>query len=288
MHIVTKILVVIAAVMSILLAALTIAYSANADRITNQYTAMQAEAASAMTTLQEERTTHSVEVQSLQQQSDQLAQQIEGLQREKESLLRENNQLQASAKTAQTEAMTIQARIDQLSATAGMQASLIQNMYDEVGNLRDQELRSAQQEIQLTERINDLSGQLEVAVETNRALQERIVELQSQLADASVGGGAAVSAGRGGDRQAAARVPFQARVTNVARDPASGRLLAEIDAGSSDQLQAGARLMITRGSDFVANLRLTNVELNEATGAVDLLGRDVDVRAGDLVQMISR
>lgn len=285
MHIVTKILVVIAAVLSILLAALTIAYSTDADRITRQFTEMRAEANSAMTTLQEERTNHTVQVQSLEGQVDQLSQQIEGIQREKESLLRDNGRLLAQVKTAETEAMTVQSRIDQLSATAQMQARLIDSMYDEVDKLRDNELDYAQQEIQLTERINDLSGQLEVAVETNRALQERIVELQGQLADAS----GRTGQGRQQDRTAASRRgPFQARVTSVARDPASGRLLAEIDAGSSDRVQTGQQLMIVRDGEFVANLEVRSVDLNESTGEVNTLGRDVEIRAGDRVFEISR
>lgn len=280
MHIVTKILVVIAAVLSILLSALTIAFSTNAERITDGYEAIRAEKEAAETAMQAavaeeaaERQKKAQELQALEGEIDALAEQIDSLKQRNANLITQNAQ-------AVTDRQTVLARIDQLSATAQTQATLIENMYSELTGLRDNELQHEQQKIQFTERINDLAGQLEVALETNRALQERLVELQAQAG--------AGTAGVGGERRPFGQRELQARVTNVMREPSSGRLLAEIDAGTSDDLRPGVDLVIARNGEFVANLTVENATLNEAIGRVQTLGRNVNVQAGDAVYRLRR
>jgi len=272
-HIVTKILVVLAAVLSVLLAALSVAYTANATQIREQFLDLKADVATqqsraneAQAKLNQRDNALTDEIAALQSENQRLKEQFNTLQRERAQLLAEVQRLEVAREG-------VESKIDQLASTADTQAALITSYRDEVQLLRDNELRYAQREIELADRINDLSGQLEVAQETNRALQEQLVELRDET---GLGDNAVAFDG------SAAGGPIQARILNVRRD-AGGNTLVAIDAGSNDRLRQGQELSIARGNSFVAKVVLQEVNLNESIGRVDFLGRSADVRPGDLV-----
>ncbi len=260
MHAVTKILVVFAVVLSLLLSALTVAYSANAERIKSQYTDIQARANSYQAELQREQSKLGEDRARLQSEIDAVNAQLNDTLTEKASLQQESTRLLADLKQAQVELQGVQARIDQLAAMSQTQAMLITNYRDELSGLREDELRSKQREIQLADQINDLGGQLEVAIETNRALQEQLAELQQAA------GGTALASG--GNRTGIG-LPIRARVTNVQQAP-NGKLMAEIDAGTNDRLGPNMELTIVQDGKFAGVLTLKNVELNEAVGEISL------------------
>ncbi len=276
MHWLTKMMAVFAAVLSILLAALAVAYSTNAERITSALQKERQDAASYQRQLEDERSAFSVEKVNLETQLANIADEARAIKGENERLALENGRLLADTKTAEASALAIQSRIDQLAATGQTQATLIDSMYQEVSHLRDNELLYAQREIQLGERINDLSGQLEVATENNRALQERLVDLQRQMDTstrlASGGSGAASPYGR-----------VEARITDVRRDPVSGKLMAQINAGTSDRIQTGMQLSISRGNEYIGRLTVDTATLNEAAGQIDTFNLKTEAKKGDLV-----
>jgi len=273
-HPVTKILVVFAAVLSVLLSALTVAYSANAERIKSQFQSARQQAQTAEATLAAEQAKNAEARAGLNADIAKLEDVRTDLEREKNSLLQANAQLSAEAKQARAELQATQSKIDQLAAAARTQSTLISSYRDELSSLRAEELDSKQRQIELVDQISDLSAQLEVAQEANRALQEQLAEIR--VAQGTTGLAGATGDGDGFQR------PLRARVTNVRRD-ASGDLLAEIDAGSNDRLREGMTLMITRDNQFIANLDLRTVELNEAVGKVNTLRREVEVRPDDVV-----
>lgn len=275
MHAVTKILVVFAVVLSLLLSALTVAYSANAKRIKSQYTDIQARANSYQAELQREQSKQAEDRARLQAEIDAVNQQLNETLSEKASLQQESTRLLADLKQAQVELQGVAARIDQLAAMSQTQAMLITNYRDELSKLREDELRSKQREIQLADQINDLGGQLEVAIETNRALREQLAELQQAAGGTTLAFGA--------DRPALGQ-PIRARVTNVQQAP-NGKLIAEIDAGTNDRLGPGVELTIVQDDKFAGVLRLTSVELNEAIGEIRL-NQGRQIRTGDLVTTI--
>ncbi len=275
MHAVTKLLVVGSTLLSVALAALSIAFSTNADRIRNEYQRVVQESESRIRAAE----TSSLETQAqldnalsettrLELEMNSINETLRLVEADNESLV---NEIQLERATAQK----VAARIDQIAAMAETQASLIRAMYDEVASLRDNELRYAQKEIQLTDAINDLTVQLEVAVETNRALQEQLVEFQTTRT---------ATAGAGGfDRASSNRSALTARITNVRRDPASNSLLAEIDAGTADSVREGMKLTIVHEGRFAGSLTITNASLNEAVGTIDSFNQNLPIQAGDRV-----
>ncbi len=276
MHAVTKILVVFAVVLSILLSALTVAFSANAERIRGQYQAIEARANSVQSQLQSAEGRHAEDRANLQREIDGVNGRLNEAISERSSLQQEASRLLADLKQAQVELAGVQARIDRLSSMSQTQATLISSYRDELSKLREDELRSKQREIQLADRVNDLVGQLEVAIETNRALQEQLAELQQ-----SMGTGTAVASG--GARPTVGQA-VRARITDVRTGPA-GEMLAQINAGSNDRLSESMELTIVQNNEFAGVLRLTKVEMNEAVGRIEL-ARGRTIRPGDIVTTI--
>ena len=275
MHVVTKILVVLATIMSILLAAMSVAYTANADRVRTAYESMKTRENAQVQTLSAKSAAEGTARQRLEEHTTELNDELARVNREMLALQQDNARFMADAEAAKAEAVAVLAKIDQLAATVATQSQLIASYRSEVTTLRDNELRYSRREIDLADRINELTGQLEVAQETNRALQERLAEAQFN---------AGRPAGTATGTRSAAAGPVRAQITELRQDPASGSTLASIDAGSNDRLREDMELSIVRGSEFIGKLTLQTVDLNEAVGRVDLLGnRQATVRPGDIV-----
>jgi len=273
-HPVTKILVVFAAILSVLLSALTIAYTANAQRIKEQYLDAQRAREAALAAKAAQDAIHSEERARLEAEIASIEQTVNELEQQKTSLQQDNAQLLARVKRAESESQAIQGRLDELAATTRTQSTLISSYRDELSTLRQSELQGKQREIQLTDRISNLTAQLEVAMQTNRALREQIAELRQQFETevASVETQRSLSATR----------PVRATVTELSQGPA-GDLLAQINAGSNDRLRAQMELTIVQDGQFAGKLVLTSVELNEAVGRVDTLNLGTNIRPGATV-----
>ncbi len=274
MHVVTKILVVLATVMSILLAAMSVAFTANADRVRSENERLRTMESATTQTLKADKAAASAARLRLEEQIGNLNDQIATMNRDTIALQQDAARHMADAEAAKAEAIAVQAKMDQLSSTVATQTELISSYRTEVTALRDNELRYSRREIELADRISELTGQLEVAQETNRALQEQL---------ASAGGFSGNRIAGGGQPQVGSG-PVRAQITELRRDPGSGATLASIDAGSNDRLRPNMELSIVRGNSFIGKLTLQSVDLNEAVGRVDLLGnRSASVRRGDRV-----
>lgn len=284
MHIVTKVLVVVAAVLSVLLAGLSIAYTSNADRISREIRTERDRSAKAEAQVAEINAQADSERNALQQKISALESVITTLTTDSSKLQGEKAGLLAEAAELRQASATHGSQIDQFTAVIKTYAELNKAQSEELAKLRDRELQNARREIELADRINDLSSQLEVCNETGRSMQERLVQIQDDLARAQGGGGAAAAAGA--DAAAFLKAPrdFRGRVTSVRRE-SDGSMMISIDAGTNDQLRERMKLSIVRDR-FIATMVLTKVDQNEAVGRVELLNPAApgDVQIGDLVQ----
>lgn len=280
MHIVTKVLVVFAAVLSVLLAALTMSYSVNADRIVselraerNAKLAAQTQAAADVAKAGDEIAAKAAMIAALNTELTDHQVQIRQLESERAQLIKD-------VRAAQAGRDAIERKIDELTSTTRTQASLIESYRDEVTKLRDNELRYRQNEIQLVDRINDLESQSEVLEANVRALQEQLTEARLALENAGQPGTGTGVATRGGEPT---RIPIRGRIVETMRDQATGATLVRIDVGANDQVRENMKLYVSRGDKFLGNLLVRQADLQWAIGQVDTLGQPVDIRQGDLV-----
>lgn len=283
MHIVTKFLVLMAAVLSVLLSGLTIAYTSNASRLVQDHKDSRAalakaegQAASVTAAAAGERESQQSKIAALEATLQESAGRMSSLQAENARLLAEVGSLKQAS-------LTHTAQIDQFTAVVQTFSNVNRAQADELGTLRDKELDHAKKEIQLSDRINDLLGELEVVRETNRSLQEQLVAFREGGQSPAAGVLGRESSTSGGEVFLRAPAEFRGRIVDVRKDEA-GNTLASISGGTGDRLKERMRLNIVRDG-FLAMLVLQRVDENESVGRVDFLGREgtVDVRQGDLV-----
>jgi hypothetical protein len=60
--------------------------------------------------------------------------------------------------------------------------------------------------------------------------------------------------------------------------------MAVVNVGTNNQIRENMKLMIVRGGEFIANFKVTQVDMQWARGEIDYLGRKVSVQQGDTVQ----
>lgn len=282
MHILTKVLVITAAVLSVFLAALTIAYSTNAERIVSQFQAERNLKVAAMGALD------ATKAQAGEEQG-RLEANIEQLNRDLASRTSDFNRLEAAITTLQGEKakveadyQSLQAKIAELGETAKTQANLISSYRDEVTTLRKNELTYRQQALEMDDRLSDLESQREVLEQTNRALQEQLAEARAQQEQFAQG--TVSSTGARSSEPFISTGPLVAgRVDSVSKDTATGALLAKINLGSNDQIRENQKLFVGRGGEFVANVVVLKTDLKWSIARIDTLGRAVEVREGDQV-----
>ncbi|MBX3357354.1 MAG: hypothetical protein KF745_02900 [Phycisphaeraceae bacterium] len=275
----TKFLIVASAVLCLLLAALTVAYSANADRIIGSVESERAQRQRAEASASQQ-IAETADVRAM------MAKDLEAANNANSALKAQIEQLQSAFAAQQAEkekavsdATAIRAQIGQLSATTDTQAGLIRSYREEVTTLRTEQQTMSRQAIDLVDRINDLQSQREVLEQTARALREQLAEVQLAMQN--------VQSGNRGDTRGQ---PFESTgplirgmVTDVVQSPAGDELVV-IDVGSNKGVQENMKMAIVRGSSFVANLVITKADPGQSIGRVDKVGRDVSVSRGDGVQ----
>lgn len=277
MHILTKILVVFAAVLSLALAALTSSYAMNRDSITDAYKSAIADRDKAKANYNTQSSQFAEERQKLQQQVNDLQDQlgrVENSRREVESQLAA---LRLEARAAVDRADSVTRQIADLGKTTDTQAELITSYTGEVRALREESLAIRNENIALLDRINDLESQNEVLIQSNRSLQVTIAELQDQAT-----GEVASASITGGEPQALQGDLVVGKVREVRTS--NGQQYAEVDLGSRDRMRENVKLHITRDGQFVANIVIIRTDLQSSVGRVDTLGNpQAQVRPGDTV-----
>jgi hypothetical protein len=279
-HTVTKILVVFAAILAVLLAALTMAYSVNATRITGDYRSAVERATQAETSAQNQIGSAQTANTELMRQNQILASKIAEIENHVRTLQAAEGDLKKQVRAAEAERDSIKAQLALLSASNQTLASLSQSYREEVTGLREKELLSNRQQIDLVDRINDLESQLEVANASTRSLQEQLAEANRTL---QASGGIRV-----GDT-ATAGDPYRpsfavsGKITSVGKD-VTGKDSATINLGTNNRIKEKMILSVVRGDQFIGHLTVIRTDLQSSQGLIDYQGLKQPVQAGDEVR----
>lgn len=276
----TKVLVIIAAVLSLFLSALVIAYSFNTDRILQDRDAEVARSLAAQGQLADNATQASAAKASWEKERAALETQLTDRDARSRELERVNAELTRAKAKAEQDLQAITLKIAELGETVSTQATLITGYRDEVTSLRKNELRFREQAVQSDDRISDLESQNEVLSQSVRALREQLEEARLTREGSSMGV-MGVSSAR--EPFVDTGIPVTGSIENVTTDPSTGATLVKINLGSNDRIRENQKLFISRGNNFVANLVIVKTDMRFAIGRVDTLSRDVQVQNGDEV-----
>ncbi|MFG0330487.1 MAG: hypothetical protein ACF8PN_11385 [Phycisphaerales bacterium] len=276
MHPLTKIFIVLQALLSVLVAALVIPLAVNDDTWQDRYQGAQAqiqslesEAEAAYAAAAQELTEAQAEITRLQNELARERSRAEGYRTQIVDLrTQRDNALQDSA--------AVKAELGTLSATVETQSNIIETQSGEITDRREQSLKDRQRSIELEDQLRDVSSQLEVALDAQRILQERIQQLREEMDDIRTGGTQTADTGAEMDESALPSPPIVGRVlkTSAADD---GSQYVEIDLGSRDGVSENMKFILSRNGRFLANLIITNVDINRSSGRLELVQGDVSV-----------
>ncbi len=281
MHILTKVFVLFAAVLSILMAALSISYTVNADRVVADYRNAMARADLAVNDMNSLKSSSSQLVASKEEElaaaRDELASRDADIRR----LEAANSELRIGLRSAESARESITAKIAELGVAVETQARIIDEYKNELSRLRRAELDYRDERLDLEKQLSDLESQVIVYEQVKRALEEQLTEVRTTLANASSGGNAA-----GAARIAPAEVPgpqIRGSVDQVTNDPATGQLLVKINLGSNDRVRENSRLYVHRGQTYLGELVVFQVDLNHAIARMSYTVPGQEIRANDSV-----
>lgn len=286
MHILTKVFVLFAAVLSILMAALSIAYTVNTDRIVADYSNAQSQAEQALADLGSFRSLQGNLMAALEQDALSARNELASRDADIRRLEAANSELRIGLRSAESDRASITSKIAELGVAVETQAKIIDEYKNELTRLRQAELDYRDDKIDLEKQLSDLESQVIVYEQVKRALEEQLEEVRQTLASARDGSTRATPAARDTPTDIQGTL-IRGTVDQVMTDPATGELLLKINLGSNDRVRENNRLYVHRdGKTFLGELVVFEVDLNHSIGRMTYTVEGETVRAGD--QVLSR
>ncbi len=274
MHILTKILTVVVTLLVVMLVPLVMVNATNESSFKSRFEAADAAAKVASESLRNFQLARVAGEAALNAQIQALEAAGSQVRSDLETRNAEVRRLQGELTRSTAMMADMQASLAQIRQTGEANSNLTKMLLAEASDLRGREADLSKQNVELQQKVSDLQDSESVLQAANYALQEQLKDAQQQRDrdaatiaryEATVGSIHTVSAGE--VRRVADR-SLRAKVIKVVDDPA-GRL-ATIDAGERDGVQSGWVLTLSDGSNYVANLRIIEVDVNRAVGVIEL------------------
>lgn len=285
MHVLTKIFVVLVALLSVMIVPLVVVYAKNEASYKARYMKAENERAAAVTALNSANASYGSQIGGLSGNIDTLKAQVaagERTIREKDAeILRLQSEL-ADAKVLHAQ---INSKIAIISSTLESGQNLIQHLVDEAGKLRTQALAAERDNAELMARLRETDRNLEVAEAAVRSLREEVQRL-SEARGAAMDRLARyeIAFGKLEDSGLSPTVPIDRNVRANIIDvrQSQGLVLAEIDAGQRDGIKEGWVMIVGDGQGgYVGRLHIINVDINRATGTLqDVAGNPIMAQVG--------
>ncbi len=283
MHVVTKIFVVLAAILSVFLSALVISYSVNADRITQDYVNAVARVKELEDSAATRGLAQATEVAERKAAEDRVKAEQEALRRQIGELQDRLADAIRTARTLQDGNDRVSALSAQLTATNETLTALVTKLRADADDSRKAQVDTAKRNADLEKAIADLRRTYEAAENEKRLVREQLAEARAQI-EALRQGGATVGSASSNEPFVYSGPTISGRIEEISTDPATGGLIAKISVGSNDNVRENMKMAIRRENEFVGNLVVVKADLKWAIGRIDLLGRSVEAKVGDAVQ----
>ncbi len=281
MHILTKVFVLFAAVLSILMAALSISYTVNTDRVVADYRNAMARADLAVNDMNSLRSSSSQLVAAKEEELSAARNELASRDADIRRLEAANSELRIGLRSAESARESITAKIAELGVAVETQARIIDEYKNELSRLRRAELDYRDERLDLEKQLSDLESQVIVYEQVKRALEEQLTEVRATLANTTTGG-ATTTAARIGPTD----VPgpqIRGSIDQVTNDPSTGQLLVKINLGTNDRVRENSRLYVHRGQTYLGELVVFQVDLNHAIARMAYTVPGQAIRANDSV-----
>lgn len=282
MHGLTKILVLLAAVLSIFLSAMVIAYAANTDRIQSDYAAERSLRYAAEASLASQAGMWAQEQNRLQQEITRWQNQVAGRDAEISTLRNERSNLITEVNRASTARDSVESKIKELVDQVRTQTEINKAYSEEVKTLRSNELTYRGRMLEMENRVSDLESQRDVLTQNYRAVQEQLAEAKLAASGASPAAGAV--SGQPSQPFEFAGPEIRGRIESLTRDAGTNKQLARVNVGSNNQVSKNMKFYIVRDGTFIGNLVIRQADLQFSVGEVALLAAGAEPRDGDEIR----
>jgi hypothetical protein len=273
-HVLTKIFIVLVALLAVLLVPLVVVYAYNENSYEARYQQAEAQAVAARSELQTQKAGSEAMQARLELKAQSLEEQNRSLMANVNDQTSEIRSLEVELAEAQGNRAEIDAKLTTLASALDAGQRLTESLIEEVRNLRREALAAERERVQLDESLRDAQAKLDVAVEARKALQEQLQRLKDEQANAmnKIAQYTELYGALDVDVAGPSTVPVTENLnaTIIAVRRSSDQVLAEIDAGSRDGVKKGWVMTISNGGEFIARLRIISVDINRATGIVEM------------------
>jgi hypothetical protein len=278
-HILTKVFVIFAAFLSVLMSALAVSYSVNADRIRQEMDDAKSAEAAARAQLAAKSDSGSRQLIQSQQEVSRLRQELANFEARVREADGQISQLTVELEKSKASRDALEGRIAQLGVSVETQASIINDYRTETTRLRDEELRWRNEKLGLEARVSDLESQNLVLDQRARAMTEQLAEAKGQINQALTGG--ATSASSSAPREILGPM-VRGTVQDVRTEASTGDTLVRISLGTNDRVQKNSKLFLNRGgTTYLGDLVVVSADLNTAVGRIVNATPGQQVRVGD-------
>ena len=278
MHLLTKILVVLVALLVAALVPLAAVSATNQATFKSKAADAEAKQKAAQTELSVANDAYNASVAAVQAKLSGLEAQIRAVSMERDKEVQMRADKERDLERARIELADLKGQVAAMSANDSLQTKLIDAMRQDIEGARDQYLAAEKVRVDLQDTLARLQGDLDSESAAKRQLQEQLQKVSEEreraVAEsqryAALHGSLAPRAGAAPDAglPVAADRSLSATLIDVKREPDA--VLAEINAGSRDGVKEGWVMTIADGSNFMGNLRIVQVDVNRAVGVVEL------------------
>ena len=276
MHILSKVFVVLVALLSVALVPLVVTQSANQATYKAQAESAKSELASVNASLQTAQAAAARLETDLLVRIKELEGERSAMQSELADKVARVRTLEIEVANAQVAQAKFQAGLDLLSSSDKEKVELVKKLTDQLTDARTKEVQARSELVAAEGELASLTSKYENAVQARRDLEEEVQKLMEDKSQADARAAApaapadpsAALGAAGETERVAADRNLVARIIDVRRTDEA--IYAEIDAGSSSGVRQGWTLMVGDGATFVGDLRIIRVDVNRAVGIVEL------------------
>ncbi|MEY4227368.1 MAG: hypothetical protein RL190_2125 [Actinomycetota bacterium] len=278
MHLLTKILVVLVALLVAALVPLAAVSATNQATFKTKAADAEAKQKAAQTELSVANDAYNASVAAVQAKLSDLEARIRAVTMERDKEVQMRADKERDLERARIELADLKGQVAAMSANDSLQTKLIDAMRQDIEGARNQYLAAEKVRVELQDSLARLQGDLDSESAAKRQLQEQLQKVSEEreraMAEsqryAALHGSLAPRAGAAPDAglPVVADRSLSATLIDVKREPDA--VLAEINAGSRDGIKEGWVMTIADGSNFMGNLRIVQVDVNRAVGVVEL------------------
>jgi DNA repair exonuclease SbcCD ATPase subunit len=262
---------------AILLCGIVVTYVANADNYRQKYASLNSERDS----LAKEKESLNNQLKEKIQQKDDLEKSLNG---QLSTLKTKADDLQAKINTVERERSELLERVNgwasitkDFQATTEKQTQLLSTAQEDVKQLKAEQIKLSKELEQTSAALVEKTAIIETTEAEKRRLVEEKADLQNQMDKTMQAGGKVASAGAPVTQEkgyalpatqtTAAAINLKALISEVD----AKNSLATISIGSADGVKEGMRFHVTRGSEFVCDVLIVDVDADKAAGVLELV-----------------